>query len=143
MQGPYAQNETNSERREVVFLLVDETDKSTPETGEGGGQPQIRLPGTTVWANTTATLTHVGNGHYTLVLTAAELATVGKYSVRYKSANTLEFQDSFSVEVQSSDLSLDEVLTKIQDNATTLKYIVHMLTSSGGSNQGLDFIDPL
>jgi hypothetical protein len=42
------------------------------------------------WANTSATLTAIGNGAYYVELTAAELDTLGHIGVRYKSANTTE-----------------------------------------------------
>lgn len=83
--------EATAARRRFDVYLVDATDGITPETGEAGGQPQISKNGG-AWANTTATLTAVGNGGYYVELTAAELDTAGKIKVRYKSAETAEFQ---------------------------------------------------
>lgn len=87
----YTQSEGTAARRRFSLYLVDATDGITPETGEAAGQPQISKAGG-AWANTTATLTALGNGGYYVELTAAELDTLGVIAVRYKSANTAEFQ---------------------------------------------------
>lgn len=85
-------SEGTAARRRFYLHLVDATDGITPETGEAAGQPQISKNGA-AFANTSATLTSVGNGAYYVELTAAELDTLGKILVRYKSAATAEFQD--------------------------------------------------
>jgi len=85
-------------------------DGLTPETGEAGGQSQISKVGG-AWANTTATLTAVGNGHYYVELTATELDTLGYFAIRYKSAATAEFNmdgqvvafDLFTAVAQTGD----------------------------------------
>lgn len=82
---------TAARRRVLVGVLVDATDGFTPETGEAAGQPQLSKNGG-AWANTTATLVSIGNGRYYVELTAAELDTVGRIAVRYKSAATREYQ---------------------------------------------------
>jgi len=92
----FVQSEATAARRRVWLYLVDAADGLTPETSEGGGQPQVSKNGA-AWANTTATLTAVGNGTYYVELTAAELDTLGKGFVRYKSANTAEFSQPFDV----------------------------------------------
>lgn len=86
----YTLSEGTAARRRFPVYLVDATDGLTPETGESGGQAQISKVGG-AWANTTATLTAVGNGHYYVELTATELNTLGYFAIRYKSANTAEF----------------------------------------------------
>ncbi len=96
MQGPFEQSEATAARRRVYFFLVDATDGKTPETGEAAGQPQISIAGAS-WTNTTGTLVAVGNGSYYVELSTIELGTLGVYSIRYKSANTCEFQDCFYV----------------------------------------------
>jgi len=88
----FTQSEADSAKRRFFLHLVDATDGLTPETGEAGGQPQISKNGG-AFANTGATLSAVGNGLYYVALTAGELDTLGKVVVRYKSANTAEFQD--------------------------------------------------
>lgn len=88
--------ELTANRRRPKLYLVDATDGITPETGEAAGQPQISKNGG-AWANTAATLVAIGNGGYYVELTAAELDTLGDISVRYKSANTAEFQMTFPV----------------------------------------------
>lgn len=88
-QGQLLQSESTAARRRVYFHLVDATDGMTPETGEAAGQPQISTNGGS-WANTSATLTAIGNGRYYVELTAGELGTLGNLQLRYKSANTAE-----------------------------------------------------
>ncbi len=92
----FVQSEATAARRRVWLYLVDATDGLTPETSEGGGQPQISKNGA-AWGNTSATLTAVGNGTYYVELTAGELDTLGKGFVRYKSGNTAEFSQPFDV----------------------------------------------
>jgi hypothetical protein len=90
MSRLYVQSEGTAARRRFPVYLVDATDGITPETGEAAGQPQISKAGA-AWGNTTATLSAIGNGAYYVELTAAELDTLGSFQVRYKSANTAEF----------------------------------------------------
>ena len=77
--------------RRMFFQLVDATDGLTPETGEAGGQPQISIAGA-AWANSTNTLTAIGNGRYYVQLTEAEVTQDIRTVIegRYKSANTAE-----------------------------------------------------
>lgn len=89
-------SEATAARRRIPLHLVDATDGITPETGESGGQPQLSKAGA-AFANTTATLTAVGNGLYYVELTASEVDTVGFGVVRYKSAATAECQVVFQV----------------------------------------------
>ena len=77
--------------RRFYLFLVDATDGITPETGENGGQPEISLNGA-AFANTADTLVAVGNGAYYITLSIGEISTYGWIIVRYKSANTAEFQ---------------------------------------------------
>lgn len=88
-QGQLLQSESTAARRRVYLHLVDATDGMTPETGEAAGQPQISTNGGS-WANTSATLTAIGNGRYYVELTTGELGTLGNIQLRYKSANTAE-----------------------------------------------------
>lgn len=90
MSRLYTQSEATAARRRFPIFLVDATDGLTPETAEAAGQPQISQVGG-AWANTSATLTAIGNGAYYVELTAAELATLGMFQIRYKSAATAEF----------------------------------------------------
>ncbi len=92
MSQEFVLSEGTAARRRFYLHLVDATDNFTPETGEAAGQPQVSKNGA-AFGNTTATLTHVGNGTYYVELTASELDTLGKIVVRYKSANTAEFAD--------------------------------------------------
>jgi hypothetical protein len=87
----YKQSESVALRRQVYFHLVDATDGITPETGETGGQPQISKNGA-AFGSTTNTLVAIGNGSYYCELTAAELSDFGFIMVRFKSANTAEYQ---------------------------------------------------
>jgi hypothetical protein len=92
----FFQSEGTAARRRFWLYLVDAVDGITPETGEAAGQPQVSKNGA-AFANTTATLTAVGNGTYYVELSAAELDTLGKVFVRYKSANTAEFSQPADV----------------------------------------------
>lgn len=90
------QAESTASQRRIFLSLVDATDGLTPETGEGSGQPQLSKNGA-AFANTSATLIHVGSGRYYVELSASELDTLGVLTVRYKSANTAECQASAQV----------------------------------------------
>lgn len=83
-------SEATAAQRRFPLYLVDATDGITPETGEAAGQPQISKNGA-AFANTSATLTAIGNGSYYVELTAGELDTLGMVTIRFKSANTAEF----------------------------------------------------
>ena len=124
MQGPYTKNEPVADKREFLFYLVDVTDGITPMTDQANGQPQIRKPGEITWTNTDATLIHVGNGHYIIVLLGSELSTFGIFSVRYQDvgATVAEFQDVGKVEA-SGDVSLDSVNALIKQVLTRVKYL--------------------
>ncbi len=86
----FEQSEATAVRRRFWLYLVDATDGLTAETGEAAGQPQISKNGA-AFGNTSATLTHIGNGTYYVELTAGEIDTLGKIMVRFKSAATAEF----------------------------------------------------
>ncbi len=87
----YQQSEATAAQRRVFLHLVDATDGITPETGEGGGQPQVSENGA-AFGNTSGTLVHVGNGLYYVELIGTELDTLGIVAVRFKSAATAEAQ---------------------------------------------------
>lgn len=89
-------DEATAALRRIPLHLVDATDGITPETGEAAGQPQLSKNGA-AFANTSATLTATANGFYYVVLTAGEVDTIGINIVRYKTANTAEFQIVFQV----------------------------------------------
>jgi hypothetical protein len=109
--------ETIAARRRVYFDLRDATDGITPETGEGGGQPQISV-NDAAWGNAgISTLTHLGNGRYYAELDAATVITAGTRVVcRYKSANTAETPSREDIETVAFDpfdisASINAVLT--------------------------------
>lgn len=87
----FKQSDPRAENRRFYIFLVDATDGITAETGEAGGQPQVSKNGSAFTA-TSDTLTGVGNGAYYVILTSGELSDLGWVLVRYKSANTAEFQ---------------------------------------------------
>lgn len=93
-------SEATAARRRIPIHLVDATDGITKKTGETGGQPQLGKNGA-AFANTSATLVETTDGFYYVELTAAELDTLGFGVVRYKSANTAEFQTAFQVVANS------------------------------------------
>jgi len=84
-------NEAREILRRFYVFLVDATDGITPELGEAGGQPQTSINGA-AFVNTAGLLVSIGNGAYYVQLSQAELSNVGWLLVRYKSANTAEFQ---------------------------------------------------
>lgn len=84
-------NNGESNRRRLYLFLVDATDGITPELGEAGGQPQISKNGGS-FINTTNVLVSISNGSYYVQLTTDEVDTLGWMLIRYKSANTAEFQ---------------------------------------------------
>ena len=110
-------SEATAARRRFYLHLVDATDGITPETGEAAGQPQISKNGA-AFGNTTATLTAIANGAYYVELTAAELDTLAGGMVRYKSANTAEFQDVFQVVAYDPYSATNLGLSKFADIET-------------------------
>ena len=110
-------SEATSARRQFYLHLVDATDGITPETGEAAGQPQYSKNGA-AWGNTSATLTAVGNGLYYVVLTTGELDTLGTIAVRYKSANTCEFQGIAPVVAYDPYSATDMGLTTLANRAS-------------------------
>lgn len=121
MSQLFKQSESTAARRYFYVHLVDATDLSTPETGESSGQTQISKNGAS-FASTTNTLTAIGNGTYYVALTAAELDTLGKIIVRYKSANTAEFQDVGEVVAydpyDAADLGLTNLDATVSSRST-------------------------
>ena len=143
MQGPYLLGEANAAASEFAFFLVDAGDLSTPETGEAGGQPEIRKPGSVVWVSTSAILTHIGDGHYIIALTTAELDTVGTFGVRYKSDNTAEFQDTGTVSATAGDASLAALSEQITMLGIRMGVIEYLLDKVEKDTESKQFVSPL
>lgn len=118
-------SETSASKRRFPLFLVDVTDGYTPETGEAGGQPQISINGGS-FGNTNGILVHVGNGYYYVELTVSELSSLGHVNVRYKSANTREFQDIAFVE-PGGDNSIDDLKTLMLRNLRKSNRIEQLL----------------
>lgn len=108
--GEMQKDQATAALRRVYFLLVDATDGITAETGEGSGQPEISQNGG-AFVNTTNTLVHISDGYYYVELTAAEVDTLGKVLVRYKSANTLEQGVELDVVARLGDIVFDSTYT--------------------------------
>lgn len=121
----FTQSESVATRRLFFIFCVDATDGITPETGEAGGQPQISINGG-AFANTEATLLAIGNGAYSVQLTTTELATLGKVIVRYKSANTAEFQDVGYVQA-TGEVSNDAIKALLLSMQQKINWIEHLL----------------
>jgi len=143
MQGPYTLSEPVSSNAEFAFFLVDAANHYSPVTSEGGEQPQIRKAGDTTWTDTSATLLHIGNGHYTIVLTPTELDTLGLFSIRYKSANTDEFQDTGKVQASSGEVSLDEVNAKLDALTGRINTLEFLLKRAEDRASEDNFLSPL
>lgn len=120
-------SEATAARRRVPIHCADATDGITPETGEAAGQPQVSKNGG-AWANTSATLVAIGNGAYYVELTATELNTIGLIQVRYKSANTAEYQiDGFVFSYDPYDaagLGLSRLDAAVSSRMATFTYTV-------------------
>ena len=118
-------NEQVAEKRRFYFKLVDATDKSTPESGENGGQPQISISGAN-YIGTDDTLIAISsgtNGSYYIELTIAEVSVAGNHLVRYKSGNTAEFEDILYVhtdEVPSLRQRTTQLTKRIDNLALTI-----------------------
>ena len=91
-------NDYSSDRRKVTVWCVDAADGVTPETGEASGQPKISKNGGS-FSNTSATLVALDatTGLYQVTLTAAELDTLGRVTILYKSSNTAVFSVDLEV----------------------------------------------
>ncbi len=132
----FQQSEATAARRRFPVYLVDATDGLTPETGEAAGQPQISKNGA-AFGNTSATLTAIGNGAYYVELTATELDTLGMIVVRFKSANTAEFNMHAQVVAydpySATDLGLSNVDAAVSSRATQAD-ILSDATAFAGAN---------
>lgn len=135
-------NDATDERREFALMLVDATDGITPAAGEANENPQIRKPGETSWTNTDATLIHIGNGHYIVVLIPAEIDTAGNFSVRHQSGTCAEFQEVGHVQA-ITEISLDEINQKIDKNRSILKEIQWNVNRVEKRTQPDPFVNPL
>lgn len=85
---------------ELHFFLVDATDGLTAETGEAGGQPQIRVAGGAFTNVGVGVLVDKGSGHYAAVVEAATLTQGVVVEGRYKSAATAEAPSLNILEVE-------------------------------------------
>lgn len=117
--------EQTATRRRIYVFCVDATDGITPETGEAGGQPQISTNGA-AFSNTSATLLAIGNGLYFVELSVSEVSTLGKIVVRYKSANTAEFQDVAFIQ-PSGEVSNDDIKNILIQLQQKINWIEHLL----------------
>ena len=118
-------SESTAARRRFYVFCVDATDGITPETGESGGQPQISVNGA-AFASTEETLSAVANGLYYVELSVTELSALGKIVVRYKSANTAEFQDVAYIQ-STGEVSNDELKTLLVQLSQKINFIEHLL----------------
>lgn len=128
MQTLYT-NELVAERRRVFFKLVDETDGQTVETGEAGGQPEISINGAD-YINTDGVLIAVDsavNGTYYVELSTGEVDNSGSILVRYKSANTAEFEDVLvlvkSPGVNDND-DIKSLIIKVQQKINWMEHLL-------------------
>lgn len=131
MGQTFVQSEATAARRRFYLRLVDATDGLTPETGETGGQPQFSKNGE-VWGNTDNLLVAVGNGAYYVELIAEELDTLGTIAVRYKSANTAEFQETAPVQAfnpYNANATLDTLRAWAHDTGVTFEGLMVRLES--------------
>ncbi len=144
MQGPYTISEPVDAKREFAFFIVAVADNE-PLIDQGGGQPQIRKPGSTTWTDTNAELIHIGNGHYIIILAVSEINIVGMFSIRYRDvgATAVEFEDVGKVSASGDEVSLDEVNAKIDKNRAILKEVLWNVNKVEKRTRPDDFINPL
>lgn len=139
-------NEATAARRRVYFQLVDATDGMTPETGEGGGQPEVSRDGG-VWTGVggISALTHIGSGrYYADVVQGATNYDNAVLQSRYKSANTAEAVGSTLI-VGMSINAIDGALTSGNNATLNLKQLnvvnsagdAIVATSSGANGSGI------
>lgn len=130
----FQQSEATAARRLFPLYLVDETDGITPELSITG-TPQVSKAGG-AFANTTNALSEVGNGYYTVELTAAELDTLGLVTVRFKDAATAEFNLSGQVvpwDPYDANLGLTNLDAAVSSRATQAD-IISDATPFAGAN---------
>jgi len=98
-----------TDARQTVYFDLRQPDGITPCTTEASGQPQVSTDGAS-WTNTgIGTLTHIGNGRYSAVLTdtITGIANVGKVILtRYYNASTTPETPGDSVELVAYDPAL-------------------------------------
>ena len=137
----FALNESDNVKRRFHLMLVDANDGFTPETGEDGGQPQISINGSS-FDNTSGLLNAVGNGLYYVELTQSELGALGHFVVRYKSANTAEFQDVGYIEEGSgvTNEELKQLLLKILYKLNWIEYRLGSKDDKQDNNIELDLL---
>ena len=143
MQGPYTLSEPEAKLREFALFLVDVSDLKTPITTEAGNVCQLRKPGEISWTNTESVLVHIGDGHYIIGLTVAELDEVGFFSLRYPEGNAVEFQDTGKVIASSADISLDEINHKLDKVGARLKHIEFLIKKRDKLDKPDPFKSPL
>jgi len=117
--------ETLAAKRRFPLFLVDDTDGSTPEDGEDAGQPQISINGG-AFNSTFNLLVFISDGAYYVELTVLELNTLGIIRIRYKSANTREFQMPADV-LPGGDSSIDELKSLMLRNLRKTNRIEQLL----------------
>jgi hypothetical protein len=86
-----AYREPEAARRNLPVSLVESWDGLTPVTTAAGARPQVAKNGS-AFADARNTITHVGNGLYTLALDPDELDTLGVLVVRCQSGTSAEFK---------------------------------------------------
>lgn len=116
-------NEDVPAKRRIYFKLVDKTDGTTLETGEGGGQPEMSVNGGD-YDNTDNLLVAIDsgvNGSYYVELSSDEVNNEGSILIRYTSANTAEFEDVLFIRDKNDNPIFKQLRTIVQN---TLRYTI-------------------
>lgn len=130
----FQQSEATAAQRRFPVYLVDPSDGVTPVTGETG-TPQVSKNGA-AFGNTTNTLTEVGNGFYYVELTATELDTLGMVTVRYGSANVVEYNLSGKVvafDPFDANMGLTNLDAAVSSRATQADILSDATPFAGGN----------
>lgn len=137
-------NESVAAKRRVYFKLVDSTDGLTPETGEAGGRPQISKNGEN-YENTAAVLIAISsgtNGSYYVELELNEVNTAGKLLARYKSANTVEFEDVIYIqeETASTTDAIKQLILTLTRKVNYLEWKLKQTEETGAVQEELSIL---
>jgi hypothetical protein len=136
-------NEAVAKYRRVYFKLVDATDLKTAEPGEADGQPYISFNGAdyVTTENVLVAISSGTYGSYYVELTPDEVNNEKGCLIRYKSANTAEFEDVVFFEVQD-DTIINQIRTKVQNTFSQviktsqgINKISQQLNVSGGGSE--------
>jgi len=117
----------------LIFVLVDETDDETPETGLSPTVQISKAGG--AFANTTNAATGISDGFYKVTLTATETNTDGALAVKVTASGADVFRDIYVVETTST-AAVSITITTDQYNAIADRVLRRSMASARASSNG-------